>query len=376
MKILYLLDSLTPGGTETSTVALASELVLRGHDAHIATLKDTDESLVDEASAAGVAVHRFSESRQIAGVRSLIRELRPDVVHTALYRADQIGRLASFRLGVPVVSSFVSTPYHETRRADPSIRNWKLRAVQLIDAATAHAFVTQFHAVSEGTATENGRALLLSRDRITVVHRGRREADFAPVSSDRLSQLRGNLGISPTARVILNVGRLDPLKEQAKLIVAIEGVLHDHPDVHLLIAGKTGAAEPLIHSLLRTRPDVARRVSMLGHRRDIGELMNLSDVLVVSSSIEGTAGAAIEAMAATTPVVSTRVSGAGGVLEHGRNAVLVEHTAEAIARGICEVLDDPERAMRMAQRGRQDFVERFTLGGATTDLISLYESLT
>lgn len=373
-----MIDSLTPGGTETSTVALAGELVALGHEASLVVLRHEAHSLRDVATAGGVDVYEIPPGRvlhQIRSVRSAIRQCEPSIVHTALYRADQVGRLAAVGLGVPVVSSFVSTPYDGRRYADPSLRRWKLRVVHWIDAVTAHLFVDRFHAVSQGVAAENGRALRLRPERIGVVQRGRRESDFVAPDPERIARLRSELGIGDNDAVLVNVGRLDRLKGQVRLIEAVAGLLPDLPHLKLLIAGKPGSASDDVAAYLERHPDVARHVRVLGHRNDVGTLLHLADVLVVSSTVEGTAGAAIEAMAAGTPVVSTKVSGAVGILEDGRNAVLVDHDAGAIAAGIRRVLDAPSMARRLGEEGRADFVNRFTLESATRALLDFYGSV-
>ena len=162
MKVLYVINSLAPGGTERSTVVLVPYLAHLGVDSTIVTLRLADHDLTDEAEASGITVRRLHATSVLGQVRELRRLVRSgavDLVHTALFEADQIGRLAAWGTGITVVSSFVSTPYDEARLADPNVKKWKLRAVQLIDALTGRLMVRRFHAVSEGAKVANARAL-------------------------------------------------------------------------------------------------------------------------------------------------------------------------------------------------------------------------
>jgi glycosyltransferase involved in cell wall biosynthesis len=114
---------------------------------------------------------------------------------------------------------------------------------------------------------------------------------------------------------------------------------------------------------------------LLGHRSDVGDLLSAADVLAISSHFEGTAGAAVEALALRTPIVSTDLEGLHGVIEHEHNAVVVPPgDPEVLAAGIARVLDDNELADRITRRGYQDFVQRFTLDAAAKRLTTLYES--
>ena len=92
---------------------------------------------------------------------------------------------------------------------------------------------------------------------------------------------------------------------------------------------------------------------------------------------EGTkAGAAVEAMALSTPIVSTDLAGLHGVLDHDRNSVLVKPgDPQELASGIALVLDDPDFALRISVQARDDFVSTFTLEAAAERMHALYASV-
>lgn len=380
MRILYVLDSLAPGGTERSTVVLAGALQKQGVVATIVTLRTAEHDLADEAEAAGVTVRGLQETGFVRRVRELRRIIRRgdwDVVHTALFEADQVGRLAAWGTGVPVVSSFVNTPYDEHRFADPNVTRWKVRVVQMIDAITGRLMVDTFHSVSEGVRVANARALRIPLDRVVVAERGRDAEALGRRSEQRRSLTRQALGIDETVPVVLNLGRLDHQKGQSVLIEAAELLAVDHPDLVVLIAGKDGSASRDVHELLERRPDAARHVRLLGHRTDVGDLLCAADVLAVSSHFEGTAGAAVEAMALETPIVSTDLVGVRGILEHDRNAVLVAPgDAREMADALERVLGDVLLAGSMSRFGRLRFDGQFTLAGAAERMREVYSSVT
>jgi glycosyltransferase involved in cell wall biosynthesis len=378
MRVLSVIDSLAPGGTERSTVVLAPHLRELGVDTTIVTLRAAEHDLTPEAEAAGTQVQRL-ESKTFLGrvreLRAIVRSGEFDLVHTALYKADQVGRLAAWGTGVPVVSSFVNTPYDSSRLADPNVNKWKLRGVQLIDALTGRFMVKQFHAVSEGTKTANAEALRIPLRRVTVAERGRDPALLGERSDERRRSARAALQVPDDAPVVLSLGRQDHQKAQNVLIAATAILVRLHPELIVLVAGKDGSASRDIQRALADNPVAAAHIRLLGHRTDIGDLLTAADVLAISSHFEGTAGAAVEALALRTPIVSTDLEGLHGVLEHEQNAVLVP-TGDpgALAAGIARVLDDSSLADRMAARGYQDFVRRFTLDAAAERLTNLYES--
>ena len=379
MRVLYVIDSLAPGGTEQSTIVLAPLLRRLGVDATIVTLRTAEHDLTKQAEADGTPVRRLEASSFSGRIRELRRMVRSsdfDVVHTALFTSDQLGRVAAWGTGVPVISSFVSTPYDKSRLADPNVKEWKLRLVQTVDAITGRLMVDRFHAVSDGVKIANARSLHIPEDRVTVAERGRDAEVLGLRTAERRAMARSALDLSDDAEVVLNLGRLDHQKGQTVLVAAASELDQTHPNLVVLIAGKDGSASFDVRRLLNDDPVAASHVRLLGHRNDIGDLLCACDVLAISSHFEGTAGAAVEAMALSTPIVSTDLLGLGGVLDDGRNAVLVPvGDPGQLAIGIDAVLSDRVLAARIAAEGYRDFTDRFTLDAAAERLRDLYDSV-
>ena len=116
---------------------------------------------------------------------------------------------------------------------------------------------------------------------------------------------------------------------------------------------------------------------MLGHRHDVPDLLCAADVLAIPSLYEGTAGAAIEAMALRCPVVCTDVEGVRGILRDGVNALLVPAGEPALlADGLVRALHDDALADALRCRALADFEDRFTIEAAAARMEALYAELT
>lgn len=377
VKLLYLLDSLAPGGAETSTVLLAGALVARGHDCTIATLDRCEGALAERAVQAGVQLRDLSGASlpsQIIAINRLVRSERFDVLHTALYRSDVAGRLAQLGTKAATISSFVSTPYVPERLQDLNVPSWKLAAVRWTDRLTGK-LVDQFHAVSDGVADQNGRALHIPARKITVVERGRDPGTFRR-DDDARSSVRGELGIGDDEPLLLNVGRQEFQKGQLVLLAAFERVLDEVPSARLALAGRPGNASSSITSWLADHPAVAARVLDLGHREDVANLMSGADCLVISSHFEGIAGVALEAMGCELPVVSTETAGVRNIIVNDRTALLVPiGDAAEMARAIVALITDQTLAARLTNAAHQDFEQRFTTARYVDRMTALYESV-
>lgn len=375
MKILYVIDSLGAGGAERSTAALLPVLQGRGVEVAVATLYRATEGSEDEVRASGIPVHQLRSGRlpsRIRQLRRLIRSERPDVVHTALFTADVVGRLAAVGTRTEVVSSLTSVPRARRDGRDGSLP-WKIRLVDLVDTVTARLCVARLHAVTAGVArlTEEEHPLL--RGRVSVVERGRGEERLGRRSAERRSRVRAELGLAPETPVLLAIGRQEHQKAHVDLFASLDELLVLRPDLRLLIAGRRGAASATIDRLLADRPVLAGHVDLLGHRDDIGDLLVAADVMVSPSLHEGAAGVVIEAMALSTPIVSTDVEGLEGVLQHEVNALLVPTRDPSALAAACErLLSSPDLGARLAARGRLDFEERFTIERSAERMLEFY----
>jgi hypothetical protein len=115
-------------------------------------------------------------------LRKLAKARSADLIHTSIYEADLVGRLAALGTGIPVLTSLVNTSYAPARLSDPNVTRFGLWAVRMMDGWTARHLTSHFHAISNAVKEASVEALGIPPDRITVVERGR---DVARTSGGR-----------------------------------------------------------------------------------------------------------------------------------------------------------------------------------------------
>jgi glycosyltransferase involved in cell wall biosynthesis len=313
-------------------------------------------------------------AQRLAALRRLIRDERPDIVHTALFESNVLGRLASIGQRSLVVSSLVNTSYDPIRLQNPDINPLKLAAVRAIDTLTARYLTTHFHAITEAVKTSASATLGVPADRITTIERGR-DGGSGPASAEARRQARLTFGVSETDEVIVSVGRQEYQKGQRFLVEAMAEVVARRPKAILLIAGRPGRQSDLLEETCRAA-GFGERVRMLGHRNDVPALLASADLFVFPSLYEGLGGALIEAMAAGLPIVASKIPAIECVVEDGRNARLVERgNSRALAAAIIDLLENDTQARAFARRSRGIFDERFTLDRCTARMIDFYRRL-
>jgi glycosyltransferase involved in cell wall biosynthesis len=375
LHVLYVIDSLAPGGSERSLAAMVPRFTAAGLSLDVAYLRERP-GVHEELLAGGARLFPpESGGGRIAAARrlgTLIRDRGPDLVHTTLFESDLSGRIGSLIGHVPVVSTLAASAYDEEHLSDPSLRRWKVRFAQVADASTAQ-LVTRFHAVASHVADDMARRLWVPRGRIDVVPRGRDPEALGVPSEARRAHVRGSLGIEPAERVVLAVARHEHKKGLDVLIRAMPSVVRTIPSARLLIAGREGTTTGPITRLVR---DLAMetKVTLLGHRRDVPELLCAADIFVLPSRSEGSPGAMLEAMALGVPIVATDIPPVWELVGRDRLTQLLEPGDHgSLAEAISTVLADPMESRRIGEAGRARFFEHFTIDRVVERMIRFYE---
>jgi glycosyltransferase involved in cell wall biosynthesis len=373
MHVLYVIDSLASGGSERSLAELAPALVQRGVKLDVGYLHE-QPGLHHELIAAGTALFPLDGAGgrlgQLRRIRRLVRERQPDLVHTTLFEADVLGRVAARLSGIPLVSSLVSVPYGPEQLLDPQLKPWKVRAAKEIDTATAR-LVTRFHAVTRHVADVMGGRLRIPRSRIDVIYRSRNPDTLGLRTEERRRAARVGLGVSPDTPLVLAVGRHEFAKGLDVLLRAFPIVLRRLPEARLVIAGREGNQTAFLRSLSE-RLTLMGSVHFLGPRDDVPELLCATDVVVVPSRWEGSPNVLIEALALETPIVASDIPAVREMMGPGGIAVLSTPGArEELGDNLMSRLED-QGGLRKTKEGRLLFLERFTVDRAADATLSFY----
>jgi glycosyltransferase involved in cell wall biosynthesis len=333
VRILYVLTSLGVGGAEKQAIALAEQMVARGHTVAFIVLKH-----VDEEWPVRLPVMRLNLKKTPLGIlrglqfaRKFLILFRPDILHSHTFPANIFTRLLnppSFPLStqrnVPIVVNTIHNVYEGP---------WHRTLIYRVTQPMAH-FVT---AVSAGAAEQFLRVHAVARTKIQVITNGIETEAFAP-DPRRRKRLRAEMKVAG-AFVWLAVGRVVPAKDYANLLRAWARVYAIHPNAQLWIAGEGD------NSNLVQENDFTTNIHWLGLRRDVADLMDAADAFVLSSAWEGMPLALGEAMTMQKVVVATDV---GGVREltGGAGLVVPAGNSEALADEMLKVMAMPEEARR------------------------------
>jgi glycosyltransferase involved in cell wall biosynthesis len=187
--------------------------------------------------------------------------------------------------------------------------------------------------------------------RVQVIYNGVEIAPFVHARRQR-ARVRLELGVGGEEYVIMQVARLDALKDHAMAIRALGRVVRQGVKALLVLVGE-GPEEPKIRELVQ-QEKLEAHVRFLGLRTDIPRLLSAADLVWLTSVSEGIPLTLIEAMAIGLPVAATRVGGVQEVIEDGKTGLLVPRGDDAaLAEKVLHLANSPLLRREMGEYGRE-----------------------
>jgi len=378
---LHVIDALNVGGAQ-ELLALLAKWAPPGRSMAVCVLQPRLDAK-PRLEAQGVPVYALNRPRpsilspfrflayvlgNLRDIARLKRKLGADVVHCHLSDSEFLGILAGRTSGARKVSMTFHTPmllperknHCLANRLRDSLRIWAMRLIyRRADAVVA---------VSAETLRALRDVIGIDPARLAHIPNG---VDCDDLASRVPSEaLRRELGLAPGDRVMLNLGRLVPLKGQIYIIQALAELAGTHSNLKLLIAGDGPEQGALAGEIARL--GLGDRAFLLGARSDVAELLAISDLVVGASLWEGTSLALMEAMAAGRALAVTDIPGNRELLADGASALMFPPAdARAMAQAVGRLLDDPPLAERLIRAAQAKARDKFDI----RRVVAAYEAL-
>jgi glycosyltransferase involved in cell wall biosynthesis len=362
LQVVEILASLRRAGAETVAVSLARGLDRSRFECAVVSLYDAFADGFEPVLAdSGVTVmhlgkRRGFDPRIYPRLARILRELRPDVIHTHSYvlRYAWPARLAAG------VGTIVHTVHNVAdREVDVAGRMLHRLAFRrgVIPVAVSQAVARSFRDVygfDPAATIPNG------------IDTGRYR-----LSSTR-EEWRQENGFRREDLLVASVARLDPQKNPLGLIEAFGRALGGDPRCHLLLAGDGSLREQARAHVERL--GLSARVHFLGVRDDIPALLAACDLFALASHWEGNPISVMEAEAAGLPVIATAVGGVPELVTDGVTGLLVAAgDGGALAGALGLLARDEERRQRIADAARAASA-RFDVAAMLSAYAALFES--
>jgi len=364
MKIFQILEfNQFNTGSVHQMFQAAAGLRERGHA--VTVVSRPDPVLAAKAAEAGVGFQGFPFRHQfdlgtIRGLRRLVREEKPDVIHVHKGIAHALALAATWGapVGAFVVNRGVSFPLDLWNRG--KYRTGRVDRVVTVCRQIKDVIVA------------SGR---LPEAKVQVVYAGTDVTRFDPARWDARA-FRREKGVGDDRFVIAQVGVRD-WKGWKELIDSVADIAPSHPRVHLLLIGCRGDAEKSeVLDYARTA-GIADHVSAIEYRTDMPNVFASCD-LVVDASWAGTGitGTIREAMAMEKPVIATDAGGNGELVSSPAVGWLIPmKDRSALTGALLEVIEHPDRAAAVGKAARAHVIAGFSKDLRIDRLEKLYASI-
>jgi glycosyltransferase involved in cell wall biosynthesis len=369
VKILHISKVTGITGTETHLLSLLPRLDRSRYEVTFMILTEPDKPVDDyfqmfkekEIKTKRLIIRRDVDPKCLWNMYLFIRRNSFDIVHTHLIHADLYGNLAAKLAGVRYVIS--------TKHGYDEFRYNKLYGT--MDRISSR-FQNKIIIISNVLGRFLNEIEGLSLEKMVNIYYGLDEARMSNIESIE-TNLRLELGIPHTAKLICSVGRLIPVKGFRHIRETMPSILNFAPTIHLVIVGE-GPLRTELESLVREL-SLSERVHFLGYRKDVSVILPQVDIFVHPTYGEGFGLVLLEAMYYGLPIVSTKTMSIPEIVIDGETGILVPPgDKRSVARGILKLIRFPKLAKKMGKAGKER-VRLFSLEQMVKSTEALYREI-
>lgn len=326
-RIVHVVGTAATGGAENQARYLIDAQRREGRSPELACFRAARG--YDDFQALGVPIHHIAARRRLAlDWRRRAAEMRrtfssspPDILHTWLFEAHIVGLVAA--------GSWPNTRVIVAQRSGHGAPE---------DGRHLLAMRPLRHRIDHAIANSNAGAELLEKfgldpQRISIISNGL-PAERVSVRRDAVD-IRREIGVAPEVPIICAVARPDPTKDLPTLFAAFSRIRASSPRAALVLVGVTA--------------DEARRLSSqipagthaLGFDSWPADIMNASDVVVISSRTEGHSNVADEALMLGMPLAVTDTGDHVPIVREAGGRVVPVGRADLLGDAVLELLRSP-----------------------------------
>ncbi|MSR29096.1 MAG: glycosyltransferase family 1 protein [Phycisphaerales bacterium] len=384
MRILHISTRLIVGGSQENTLLSCRAAADAGHSVALAfgPIYGPEGSLLPRLLG-DPRIERFevrdlvrdaSLLRDLAcarQLRSLIREWKPDVVHTHSSKAGVVGRAAAWRERVGVIVHTVhGLPFH---RFENRLRNAIYVCAERWAARRCHAIVSVADAM---TVQALARGVGIPSQYVTI--RSGMEVEPFLAEPTRREEIRARYGWEPDTLVLGTIARLAENKGHDDLIDALSDRLlsAQRPRIALFWVGDGWWRKRLVARLNARGIDALVALSGLVDPSEIPALVGAMDVIVHPSYREGLPRAVVQGLLAGKPVIAYDIDGAREVCVPNHTGILVKPgDIGGIRNAVAWMAANPDARRTMGEHGRAALRAEFDWRTMSQRLLALYRSL-
>jgi len=298
------------GGVQRLVINTATEMINRGIDVHILTLKGEKKDTLIRENPVKPRNFKYIEFGSLLNIISWLRvwyyifKLKPDTVMTQMWMANTVGRVSSYLAGVKKIIIFEQNVYD-------TVKSKKLYFLDSIMQYLGNPIVASSPAVVDSLIRHG-----IKKEKIRLIYNG---VAIPKELKDKDLEFKKILGINQDTFVYINVARY---VEQKAIDIILKAFAKTDTDSILLLVG-WGPEEAKLKKQAE-QLKITDRVKFLTGRSDVQALFNISDVFLLPSRYEGFSIALLEAMANRKPIIISDFEAGKQVIQNETSGLVVK----------------------------------------------------
>jgi len=322
----------------------------------------------------------YSKDRQtVKQIRSIIKEFKPDIVHTHAAKAGAVGRFSAHREGVPVIlHTFHGHVFHSY--FNPLKTKFYINIERYLASKS-----TKIVAISPAQKKELSQDFsICPSDKIAIIPNGFELEKFETDQEAKRKKFRNEFNVEDEVCLIGIVGRLAPVKNHEMFIDLIPELFKTNDKLQFIIVGGGELENDLIayakeqNISVSTLQDKNPKASLIfaSWRTDMDVVYSGLDLVFLCSLNEGTPVSLIEAQAASKAIVATKVGGITDTVLENESALLVPSNDQAaFAAAANQLIKDKAVRNKMATAGKSFVKKNYSRERLVNDYRELYNKL-
>ena len=378
LPVVHIITKMELGGAQQNTLFTLAHLNRECFRPYLIT--NNEGILVSEAMAlAGVKtfllpelIREINPLRDISAllkIRGILKALKENdsamIVHTHSSKAGILGRWGARLAGADIIIHTIHGFGFHDHQSSP-IRTF----IMLLEKVTA-MITDKLIAVSKANIQKGTEQGIFPVRKAILIRSGIELEDFNRVKINK-GDKKKELGVAQNLSLVTMIGCLKPQKAPLDYVEVAHQVLQEQ-DAHFILVGD-GILRKKVEKLVTTL-GLGERFKLLGWRRDIPEILAVTDIFVLTSLWEGLPRVLPQAMIMGIPIVATKVDGTPEAVTNGVNGFLIEpRDVKGMTAKILYLLDNPGKARDLGKQGRK-MVGKFDIWKMVTEQEKLYLSL-
>jgi glycosyltransferase involved in cell wall biosynthesis len=388
VKIIHIITRLILGGAQENTLITCKLLAERGHDVTLVTgpALGPEGELFNQAKGQDYevvvidrlrrAINPYNDAVSYFQIKKLLRELKPDIVHTHSAKAGILGRFAGHALkgkwsvNLPaIVHTIHGLAFHPYQS---ELLNKFYIAIERSTAKRTDFFITVADAMTaQATAVGIG-----TPERYVTAYSAIEEEEFLkPISQEHRGDFRRKHGIADDAVVLVSIARLFMLKGHEYIVESAKELSKRFENCVWLFVGDGNLSEQFKERAHRLGLDERIKFAGLLPPSEIPLAIQSSDILVHCSLREGLARALPQGMLCGKPAISFDVDGAREVVNENTGRLIEPKNVEQLTEACAELIVDKDLRERLGEQARQSVKKKFAPDTMVDTIEQVYRRL-